>query len=246
EMSRAPTRLECRCTKSVPGGRRPGFGGIGAVRFPSMGVESLVDATTRMSAANFVGTLRDIVDAGGVQSLTLSIANKTGPVEPGVCFKRTDGSMICLVLHCSISHRSCSKASLGIVIDDFAHGRSNTCPQAYQLSTLTWKTNLADILPNDWQLIDPWASQNTNLIDILTHVSGVASHDFSSKKKTFSPREITETSAIIALHKMKSRLPGLCVFKPMGMTSSTYSIKAVLQTGGFTNTWAFFGRLTPL
>jgi hypothetical protein len=41
----------------------------------------------RMSAANFVGTLRDIVDAGGVQSLTLSIANKTGPVEPGVWYQ---------------------------------------------------------------------------------------------------------------------------------------------------------------
>jgi len=71
---------------------------------------------------------------------------------------------------------SCSKAflsaSLGIVIDDFAHGRNKT-PLPAGLSTLTWKTKLADILPNDWQLMDPWASQKANLIDILTHVSGI-------------------------------------------------------------------------
>ena len=40
--------------------------------------------------------------------------------------KRTDASMIRLELHCSISQRSCSKTSLGIVIDDFAYGRNTT------------------------------------------------------------------------------------------------------------------------
>jgi CubicO group peptidase (beta-lactamase class C family) len=34
------------------------------------------------------------------------------------------------------------------------------------------------------------------------------------------------------------------IFKPLGMTSSTYSIDAALQTGRFTNTWTF-GRLIP-
>ena len=63
-------------------------------------------------------------------------------------------------------------ASLGIVIDDFACGR-NTTPLPAGLSTLNWKTKVADILPNDWKLMDPWASEKANLIDILTHVSGV-------------------------------------------------------------------------
>jgi hypothetical protein len=31
-----------------------------------------------------------------------------------------------------------------------------------------------DILPNDWNLMDPWASQKANLIDILSHVSGLS------------------------------------------------------------------------
>src|SRR5580698_5740871 len=35
------------------------------------------------------------------------------------------------------------------------------------------------------------------------------------------------------------------IFKPLGMTSSTYSIDAALQTGRFTDTWTSFGRLIP-
>lgn len=35
------------------------------------------------------------------------------------------------------------------------------------------------------------------------------------------------------------------IFKPLGMTSSTYSIDGALQTGRFTNTWTSFGRLIP-
>ena len=35
------------------------------------------------------------------------------------------------------------------------------------------------------------------------------------------------------------------IFKPLGMTSSTYSIDAARQTGRFTDTWTSFGRLIP-
>ena len=92
-------------------------------------------------------------------------------------FGGTDGSMILHALQTLFDLASCSKAflsaSLGIVIDDFEHGR-NTTPLPGGLSSLTWKTKVADILPNDWQLMDPWASQKASLIDILTHLSGVA------------------------------------------------------------------------
>jgi len=35
------------------------------------------------------------------------------------------------------------------------------------------------------------------------------------------------------------------IFKPLGMTSSTYSIDAAIKTGRFTGTWTEFGRLIP-
>ena len=35
------------------------------------------------------------------------------------------------------------------------------------------------------------------------------------------------------------------IFKPLGMTSSTYDINAALNTGRYTNIWTPFGRLIP-
>ena len=35
------------------------------------------------------------------------------------------------------------------------------------------------------------------------------------------------------------------IFKPLGMSSSTYSANAALKTGRLTNTWTSFGRLIP-
>jgi hypothetical protein len=61
---------------------------------------------------------------------------------------------------------------MGVLIEEFAQGR-NTSPLPASLSTLSWQTKLADILPGDWELSDPWASKKANLIDILTHVSGM-------------------------------------------------------------------------
>ena|SRR6266849_6606543 len=35
------------------------------------------------------------------------------------------------------------------------------------------------------------------------------------------------------------------IFKPLGMSSSTYSIDAAIRTGRFTGTWTYFGRYIP-
>jgi CubicO group peptidase (beta-lactamase class C family) len=35
------------------------------------------------------------------------------------------------------------------------------------------------------------------------------------------------------------------IFKPLGMSSTTYSIDAAVQTGRFTGTWTTFGRYIP-
>jgi CubicO group peptidase (beta-lactamase class C family) len=35
------------------------------------------------------------------------------------------------------------------------------------------------------------------------------------------------------------------IFTPLGMSSSTYSVNAALQTGRFTDSWTSFGRLIP-
>jgi hypothetical protein len=63
-------------------------------------------------------------------------------------------------------------ASLGLMIDDFAHGR-NVTPLPDGLATLTWDTTLNDLLPDDWQLMDQSASEHARIRDILSHMSGL-------------------------------------------------------------------------
>ena len=76
---------------------------------------------------------------------------------------------------------SCSKAflaaAMGILIDDFAQGK-NVTSLPPGLGTFTWKTKVQDLFPgndSEWQLSDDWASEKANIIDILSHVSGLPS-----------------------------------------------------------------------
>lgn len=71
---------------------------------------------------------------------------------------------------------SCSKAflatSVGLLIDDFAHGR-NVTPLPAGTTRLDWDTKIAAILPDEWQLDDEWATRAANIRDVLGHVSGL-------------------------------------------------------------------------
>ena len=73
---------------------------------------------------------------------------------------------------------------MGLLIDDFAHGR-NVVPLPSRISTFDWDTKVADLLPDDlgWSIKalggDDWAAKKANIRDILGHVSGLPGHDFS-------------------------------------------------------------------
>lgn len=76
---------------------------------------------------------------------------------------------------------SCSKAflaaSMGILMDDFTHGRNATSlPESVIL--FDWDTKLKDLLPGEWSLMDQWAEEKANIRDILSHVSGVPRYTF--------------------------------------------------------------------
>jgi len=219
-----------------------------------------------------VGIVQNIIDADKIPGLTVAIVNKTGHVEFGAWgIKSENGANMTTDTLFNIA--SCSKAflsaSLGILIDDFAHGRNST-PLPVGFSTLTWKTKVADILPDAWKLMDPWASEKANLIDILTHVSGLDSHDLSFKTN-FSVGDVTRNLRNLPpsfelreqwLYNNQMYMVGANIvstlsgkryadfveeriFKPLGMSSSTYSIDAAIGIGRFTDTWTSFGRMIP-
>jgi CubicO group peptidase (beta-lactamase class C family) len=57
-------------------------------------------------------------------------------------------------------------------MEDFAHGR-NVTPLPNNIKTFDWHTKLKDLLPNDWKLMDHWASEKATVRDILSHMSGL-------------------------------------------------------------------------
>ncbi|OJT12302.1 hypothetical protein TRAPUB_11169 [Trametes pubescens] len=77
-----------------------------------------------------------------------------------------------------VGHRvaSCSKAFLatavGLLIDDFAHGR-NVTPLPAGTTRLDWDTKIATILPDEWLLDDEWTTRAASIRDVLGHVSGL-------------------------------------------------------------------------
>ena len=63
-------------------------------------------------------------------------------------------------------------ASVEILIDDFTLGRNRTVLPA-GLQRFDWHTKVADLIPDDWELMDEWAMKKATVRDILSHQSGL-------------------------------------------------------------------------
>ncbi|KAH9063767.1 beta-lactamase/transpeptidase-like protein [Lactarius deliciosus] len=230
------------------------------------------DVLEPVLTADLTDIIQGIVDTHQIPGLALAIVRKNGHSEFGTWGKKSeDGSRVTEDTLFNIG--SCSKAfvaaSLGILIEEFAQGRNST-PLPIGLSTLSWQTKLVDILPGDWELSDPWASKKANLIDILTHVSGLARHDLAYKRPHSALDTIRHLRNIRPSHELREKfsynnqmytvgahvitaLSGVPftefvkdrILKPLRMTQSTYSIDEAVQSGKVTETWTSFGRRIP-
>ncbi|KAG1754554.1 beta-lactamase/transpeptidase-like protein [Suillus lakei] len=162
-------------------------------------------------------------------------------------------------------------SALGILIDDFDHGR-NVTPLPTALTEFNWHTLVQDILPGEWQLMDDWASKKANLKDILSHMSGLPCHDYSFGphdnpkdevlrmrylRPAFELREqwsynYNNNMFMVAAHIIETYSAQTYtsfvedrIFKPLGMSSLTFSPAKAGKTGNFTQGWTSSGRLLP-
>ncbi|KAF8436227.1 beta-lactamase/transpeptidase-like protein [Boletus edulis BED1] len=172
----------------------------------------------------------------------------------------------------SVSKAFCATA-LGLLIDDFEHGRNVTALPT-GVTELTWHTRLRDVLPGPggegWALMDTWASERANFKDILGHVSGVPRHDAaygpSDKpldmigrlrylRPAFELREQWSYNNImymVAAHVIETYAGQSYtsfvqerIFVPLGMTSTTFSPAEAEASGQMTHGWTSEGRRVP-
>ncbi|KIJ64016.1 hypothetical protein HYDPIDRAFT_28910 [Hydnomerulius pinastri MD-312] len=125
--------------------------------------------------------IEETMAASKITGLSLAVIRKNGAPEYRTWGKGTEeGDEMApdTLFHVgSVSKAFCATA-LGLLIDDFANGK-NVVALPSGLTELTWHTRVKDLLPEDWQLMDEWASERATIRNILSHVSGVARHDYS-------------------------------------------------------------------
>ncbi|KAI0087730.1 beta-lactamase/transpeptidase-like protein [Irpex rosettiformis] len=169
---------------------------------------------------------------------------------------------------------SCSKAflagSVGILIDDFSHGR-NVTPLPAGLRSFDWDTKVKDLLADDdWRLMDEWASEKSSIRDILSHVSGLPRHDLSygpsdkpidvirrlrylrpsfelREKFQYNNQMFMLTSHIISLYSGKPYIEFVRerIFSPLDMSTTTFSESEALKSGLLTHSFNIVGRRLP-
>ncbi|OAX32863.1 beta-lactamase/transpeptidase-like protein [Rhizopogon vinicolor AM-OR11-026] len=217
-------------------------------------------------------SIQETLDVWNITGLSVAIIPKSGEPEYHSWGDRTeDGESVTqdtLFHMASVSKAFCVSA-LGILMDDFEHGR-NVTPLPPALTEFNWHTSIQDLLPGEWQLMDEWASRKANMKDILSHVSGLPRHDFAfgpyespkeavSRLRYLRPAfELREQWSynnqmfMVAGHivetysgKTYTSFVEDRIFTPLGMSSSTFSPAKAAKTGKFTQGWTSSGRLLP-
>ncbi len=64
---------------------------------------------------------------------------------------------------------------MGILMDDFQERRNQTSLPV-GVNQISWNTKVKDILPDEWEVQDPWANEKVDILDILSHRSGLPRH----------------------------------------------------------------------
>ncbi|KAJ3550435.1 hypothetical protein NM688_g5078 [Phlebia brevispora] len=210
----------------------------------------------------------------GIHGVSIGIVRQNGDTEYGSWGIRTedgDPTTPDTLFQIGQGSQAFLSAALGILIDDFRHGRNVTALPS-GLRTLNWNTGIQELFPDEaeWKLYDHWATEKVTLRDILTHVTGITAHDFSYKptdtpldvirrlrymKPTFELRQnfqYVHHMYILAVHIVET-YSGMAltsyvherIFKPLHMTSTTYFVDEAILTGNMSHAFTTGYRRIP-
>ncbi|TFK90155.1 beta-lactamase/transpeptidase-like protein [Polyporus arcularius HHB13444] len=241
-------------------------------------------AETHLGSPDFIGFIEEVMRNGSIPGISLGVVRLGKDKEPIVQLgswgrKTEDGDGHDLSPDSLFGIASCSKAflatSLGILMDDFAHGR-NVTPLPAQLARFDYETRVKDLLPEElgWGLHaiggDSWATDKARIEDILGHVSGLPRHDYAyapgdtpeaviRRMKTLrTGYELREQWSynnqmfMLGAHLVSRYTNGSYadfvterIFRPLRMSSTTFWPSEAQRSGKLTERWTKDGRLIP-
>ncbi|KAH9889349.1 beta-lactamase/transpeptidase-like protein [Cubamyces lactineus] len=168
---------------------------------------------------------------------------------------------------------SCSKAflvtSVGLLMEDYAQGRNMT-PLPSAVQAFNWETKLKDILPGEWIIQDRWTESKANLRDAFSHLTGMPRHDYSYRPGDTAAYVVRRMRHLPPAYELREQwsynnqmfmlgahivakyanmsygsFVAERIFKPLNMTSTSFSPSEAAKTGRLTQTWTRGVRRVP-
>ncbi|KAJ6559846.1 beta-lactamase/transpeptidase-like protein, partial [Mycena capillaripes] len=220
----------------------------------------------------FTSLIQEAIDANNITGMSVGVLLPNGGVEFGAWGNRTEsGEKIApdTIFGLGSLSKGFLSASLGILMQDFATGK-NTTALPHGLAEFNWNTKLRDLLPGEWMTEDEFSTSKANLVDLLSHVTGLPRHD-GSYSPDDSPRDLVlrmkdlraayelrqlneyNNQMYIAGSYVVSKLSGMAyrdfvesrIMLPLNMTSSTMHPDRVSENDRFSQTWTPTRRRIP-
>ncbi|KAJ7346313.1 beta-lactamase/transpeptidase-like protein [Mycena albidolilacea] len=220
----------------------------------------------------FLSLIQEAIDANNVTGMSVGVLLSDGGVELGVWGNRTEsGEKIApdTIFGVGSLSKAFLSTSLGILMQDFATGKNATA-LPHDVTEFNWDTKLRDILPGEWMTEDEFSTSKANLVDLLSHVTGLPRHD-GSYSPDDSPRDLVlrmrELRASYEFRQLfeynnQMYIVGSCVVSklsgmpyrdfvesrimlPLNMTSPTMHPDRASENDKFSQTWTPTRRRIP-
>ncbi|KAJ7176919.1 beta-lactamase/transpeptidase-like protein [Mycena filopes] len=234
--------------------------------------QDLTNASEPVIDAELSSYIQQVLDANNITGASMAVILPSGEVQYAAWGNSTEqGKPVAsdTVFSLGSASKAFLPASLGILMQDFADRKNKTALPA-AVSNFSWDTKMRDLLPGEWMTDDHWSTEKANLRDLLSHVTGLPSHDYSYTSDE-SPRDIVvrmrnlrtayefrqyweyNNQMFITGAYVVSKYSGMSyrdfvesrILLPLNMTSSTLHPDRANATGRLTETWSVLRRRIP-
>ncbi|KAJ6571163.1 beta-lactamase/transpeptidase-like protein, partial [Mycena capillaripes] len=205
------------------------------------------------------------MDANNITGMAVGVLLPNGGVEFEAWGNRTEsGEKVApdTIFGIGSLSKGFLSASLGILMQDFVTGKNATA-LPHGVTEFNWDTKLHDLLPGEWMTEDQFSTSKADLVDLLSHATGLPRHD-GSYSPDDSPRDLVlrmrYLRAAYEFPKMYivgsyvvSKLSGMAyrdfvenrIMLPLNMSSSTMHPDRVYENDKFSQTWTPTKRRIP-